>query len=124
MLERSLKQQLADLEKGEYSSVELTSAYLARIERQQSLNIYISVAENALAQAEEADRKRAAGESAPLLGIPIAHKDIFCQKGTRTSAGSRMLDNFISPYDATVVENLKRAGFFCPKKIYNSKKER
>jgi len=110
MLERSLKQQLADLEKGEYSSVELTSAYLARIERQQSLNIYISVAENALAQAEEADRKRAAGESAPLLGIPIAHKDIFCQKGTRTSAGSRMLDNFISPYDATVVENLKRAG--------------
>ncbi len=110
MLDRSLTEQITDLEKGEYSSAELTAAYLAKIEASKSLNIYISIAEDPIAQAEDADHRRAAGESLPLLGIPIAHKDIFCQQGTRTSAGSRMLDNFISPYDATVVEKLNAAG--------------
>ena len=110
MLDRTLKQQLQDLESGEYSSRELTAAYLARIDAQDGLNAYITVAEDALEQAEAADNKRASGDTAPLLGIPIAHKDIFCQKGTRTSAGSRILDNFIAPYDSTVVDKLNQAG--------------
>ncbi len=110
MLDKSIKEQSTDLANGDYSSKELTTEYLARIEAHQDLNVYISVADDALKQAELADKKRAAGHSAPLLGIPIAHKDIFCQKGTKTSAGSRMLDNFIAPYDATVVEKLDNAG--------------
>jgi len=110
MLGRSLTQQVTDLEKGEYSSTELTAAYLANIEACESLNAYISVASDAMSQAAEADHRRAKGESSPLLGIPIAHKDIFCQQNTRTTAGSRMLDNFISPYDATVVEKLNAVG--------------
>ena len=66
--------------------------------------------EAALAQARAADAVIAAGEAGPLTGVPIAHKDIFCTAGVRTSCGSRMLDNFVSPYDATVVERLKVAG--------------
>ena len=110
MLERSLAEQVADLEKGEYSSTELTAAYLANIEARESLNAYISLADDAMTQAADADHRRAKGEPSPLLGIPIAHKDIFCQQDTKTTAGSRMLDNFISPYDATVVEKLNAAG--------------
>jgi len=112
----NLKQGIADisraLAKGEYSSVELTRAYLAQIEAQNAaLNAYITVApERALAQAEAADARRAKGETGPLLGVPLAHKDIFCTRGVRTSCASRMLDNFIAPYDATVVEKLDQAG--------------
>jgi aspartyl-tRNA(Asn)/glutamyl-tRNA(Gln) amidotransferase subunit A len=96
----------------EISSVELTRHYLARIERlNPALNALITVtADEALAGAAEADRRRAAGEKGPLLGIPLIHKDIFCTDGVRTSCGSRMLDNFIAPYDATVVARLKAAG--------------
>jgi aspartyl-tRNA(Asn)/glutamyl-tRNA(Gln) amidotransferase subunit A len=96
----------------EISSVELTRHYLARIERlNPALNALITVtADEALAGAAEADRRRAAGEKGPLLGIPLIHKDIFCTDGVRTSCGSRMLDNFIAPYDATVVTRLKAAG--------------
>jgi len=96
----------------EISSVELTRFFLARIERlNPALNALISVTpDQALEAAAEADRRRAAGEDAPLLGIPLIHKDIFCTEGVRTSCGSRMLDNFIAPYDATVVTRLKSAG--------------
>ena len=110
MIDRSLSQQLDDLDKGEYSSVELTQTYLDRIEDHQSLNAFISLSENVLDEARQADQLRAAGERKPLLGIPIAHKDIFCEAGVRTTAGSKMLDNFISPYDSTVVSLLRNAG--------------
>jgi aspartyl-tRNA(Asn)/glutamyl-tRNA(Gln) amidotransferase subunit A len=94
------------------SSVELARHFLARIERfNPALNAVITLtAEAALADAAAADRRLAAGETGPLLGIPLIHKDIFCTDGVRTSAGSRMLDNFVAPYDATVVARLKAAG--------------
>jgi aspartyl-tRNA(Asn)/glutamyl-tRNA(Gln) amidotransferase subunit A len=97
---------------GQISSVELTRHFLGRIERlNPALNAVITLtAEQALAEAAAADRRRAAGEQGPLLGIPLIHKDIFCTDGVRTSCGSRMLDNFIAPYDATVVTRLKTAG--------------
>src|ERR1700723_2597832 len=100
------------LNSGQISSVELTRHFLGRIERlNPALNALITLtAERALAAAAAADRRRAAGESGPLLGIPLIHKDIFCTDGVRTSCGSRMLDNFIAPYDATVVAKLKSAG--------------
>jgi aspartyl-tRNA(Asn)/glutamyl-tRNA(Gln) amidotransferase subunit A len=100
------------LANAEISSVELTRHFLARVERfSAGLNALITLtAEQALAAAAVADRRRAAGERGPLLGIPLIHKDIFCTDGVRTSCGSRMLDNFVSPYDATVVARLKAAG--------------
>jgi len=110
MLERTLAEQRQDLRAGEYSCVELTQSYLARIEAHQALNAFITVSDIALEQARAADEQIAAGQDKPLLGIPIAHKDIFCQESVRTTAGSRMLDNFISPYDATVVARLNAAG--------------
>tara|TARA_B100000809_G_scaffold70219_2_gene67691 strand:+ start:2977 stop:4422 length:1446 start_codon:yes stop_codon:yes gene_type:complete len=110
MINRSLSQQLDDLSKGEYSSVELTQTYLDRIEDHQSLNAFVSISKDVLEKARQADQLRAAGERKPLLGIPLAHKDIFCEAGVRTTAGSKMLDNFISPYDSTVVSLLRNAG--------------
>ena len=100
------------LQQREISSAELTRHMLQRISSfDDRLNAFISVTEEqALAQADEADRKIAAGDAGPLTGIPIAHKDIFCTRGVRTSCGSRMLENFISPYDATVVARLRQAG--------------
>lgn len=94
------------------SSVELTRHFLARIEAfNPELNALVThTADLALRCAADADRRRAAAEAAPLLGIPLIHKDIFCTDGVRTSCGSRMLDNFIAPYDATVVERLKAVG--------------
>ncbi|MBE8189682.1 MAG: Asp-tRNA(Asn)/Glu-tRNA(Gln) amidotransferase subunit GatA [Candidatus Thioglobus sp.] len=93
----------------EFSSVELTQNYLRRIEKS-DLNAFITVtAELALAQAQAADDKIAQGKSGILTGIPYAHKDIFCSKGVKTSAGSKMLDNFISPYDSTVSHRLNQA---------------
>lgn len=111
-----LNQGLADIAKalarGDYSSLELTKAYLDRIQQHNAgLNAYISVTpEQALAQASAADQQRAHGKTGLMTGIPIAHKDIFCTTGVRTSCGSRMLDNFIAPYDATIVERLKADG--------------
>jgi aspartyl-tRNA(Asn)/glutamyl-tRNA(Gln) amidotransferase subunit A len=102
----------AGLAAGRWSSVELTRASLARIEAAQpQLNALITVtAEEALAAAAVADRRRARGEAGPLTGIPLIHKDIFCTAGVRTTCGSRMLHNFISPYDATLVRQLREAG--------------
>jgi aspartyl-tRNA(Asn)/glutamyl-tRNA(Gln) amidotransferase subunit A len=87
-------------------------AHLARVERAQpELNAFISIeAESALAAAAAADRRLAAGDAPALTGIPIAHKDLFCTEGVRTTCGSRMLANFVSPYDATVVARLRAAG--------------
>ena len=100
------------LDKRQISSVELTRHLLTRIEQlNPALNAVITLtAAQALADAAEADRRRAGGERGPLLGIPLIHKDIFCTDGVRTSCGSRMLDNFVAPYDATVVARLKAAG--------------
>src|SRR6202047_3690779 len=94
------------------SSVELTRHFQGRIERlNPALNALITLtADAALAAAAAADRRLEDGERGPLLGIPLIHKDIFCTDGVRTSCGSRMLDNFVAPYDATVVARLKAAG--------------
>ncbi|HKJ76318.1 MAG TPA: Asp-tRNA(Asn)/Glu-tRNA(Gln) amidotransferase subunit GatA [Gammaproteobacteria bacterium] len=112
MHEKTIAELAAGLKAGEFSSEELTRSFLERIERLDGgLNCYITVtAEAALEQAREADRRIAAGEAGPLTGVPIAHKDIFCTEGVRTSCGSRMLDNFTAPYDATAVARLKEAG--------------
>ena len=100
------------LQSGDVSSVELTEYFLSRIKQHDaSLNSFITVVdEQAMAQAQQADEKLKQGSAGTLTGVPIAHKDIFCTKGVRTSCGSKMLDNFISPYDATVVSKFKQAG--------------
>jgi aspartyl-tRNA(Asn)/glutamyl-tRNA(Gln) amidotransferase subunit A len=108
----TLTQLAAGLRAKKFSSVELVRAYLQRIEASQpKLNAFVSVtASQALEAAAAADRDIAAGRGGPLAGVPIAHKDLFCTAGVRTTCGSRMLDNFVSPYDATVVAKLKAAG--------------
>jgi len=108
----SITQLAAGLRAKKFSSVELVRAYLQRIEAGQAvLNAFISVtASQALEAAAAADRDIAAGRGGPLAGVPIGHKDLFCTAGVRTTCGSRMLDNFVSPYDATVVAKLKAAG--------------
>jgi len=106
----------AALAAGKASSVELTGLYLERIkELNGQLNAFITVdEERSLAQARVADKRRSgkgnAGEAGPLTGIPIAHKDIFCTKGVRTTCGSRMLADYVSPYDAHVIERFNAAG--------------
>ena len=110
--EKSISELSAGLHAGELTSVELTRHMLQRIKAHDAkLNSFISVTEEqALAQARAADERIAAGDAGPLTGIPIAHKDIFCTLGVRTSCGSRMLADFVSPYDATVVSRLQQAG--------------
>lgn len=113
MLHNSSIGELADLlAQRQVSSVELTQHFLARIARlNPALNAVITLTgDRALVEAAACDARRASGEAAPLLGIPLIHKDIFCTDGVRTSCGSRMLDNFIAPYDATVVARLRAAG--------------
>lgn len=112
MIERSVKSLAAALASKEISSVELTRLYLDRIERLNPLiNAFITVdPEKSLAQAAAADARIAAGQGGVLSGIPLAQKDIFCAKGWRTTCASKMLDNFVSPYDATVIERLNAAG--------------
>ncbi|WP_285351838.1 Asp-tRNA(Asn)/Glu-tRNA(Gln) amidotransferase subunit GatA [Pseudomonas sp. ME-P-057] len=107
---------LAEIARGladkKFSSEELTRNLLARIAQlDPQLNSFITVTEDlAITQAQAADARRAAGETGPLLGAPLAHKDLFCTKGIRTSCASKMLDNFKAPYDATVVARLAAAG--------------
>ena len=112
MIELGLAPLSRALANGEFSSVELTQAYLHQIAKENSdLNAYVTVCEElALSQARAADEARSQGNAGPLTGIPIAHKDLFCTKGIRTACGSKMLDNFIAPYNATVVENFIKAG--------------
>jgi aspartyl-tRNA(Asn)/glutamyl-tRNA(Gln) amidotransferase subunit A len=108
----SLAELARGLRSGAFSSRELTAACLARIDTHDSaLHSFICVAaDRALAQADAADALLQRGEGTPLTGIPLAHKDIFCTRGLTTSCGSRMLRDFVAPYDATVVARLDAAG--------------
>ena len=112
MIESSLTELAAALRSKQISSVELTTASLARIEALNTrLNAFVTVdTEGALAAARAADERLAAGTAGPLTGIPVAHKDVFCTEGVRTTCGSKMLADFVSPYDAHVVAQLKAAG--------------
>lgn len=112
MINSTVAEISAALAAGDISSVEITQAYLDRIATLNGdLNAFITVCEDsALQQAKAADEARANGNDSPLLGIPLAHKDIFCTKDVLTTCGSRMLHNFVSPYNATVVERFIDAG--------------
>jgi len=105
------------LRRGETSSEQLTREALARIS-QSKLNAFIDVLpERSIEQAKVADQRLAAGDDHPLLGIPLAHKDIFVTRHWRSTAGSRMLANYVSPFDAAVVERLAQAGMVCVGKL-------
>jgi len=112
MHQKTLKELSDLLASGDTSSVELAELYLDRIKRSNAVvNALITIdEEGAIAAAKQADKLRSQGSAGPLTGLPIVHKDIFCTQGVKTSCGSRMLDNFIAPYDATVVTKLKEAG--------------
>ncbi|MBB3169170.1 Asp-tRNA(Asn)/Glu-tRNA(Gln) amidotransferase subunit GatA [Simiduia aestuariiviva] len=112
MHNKTLAELSAGLQAKTWSSVELTQHFLDRIKRlDPNYNSFITLTEDvALAQAKAADARLAQGDTNPLCGVPIAHKDIFCTQGVKTTCGSKMLDNFISPYDATVVANFQAAG--------------
>ncbi|TYO99082.1 aspartyl/glutamyl-tRNA(Asn/Gln) amidotransferase subunit A [Geothermobacter ehrlichii] len=112
LIDLNLQQLRQALDRREVSAREVTEAYLRRIEATNArLNSYLSIcSELALSQAQTADERLAAGEAAPLTGIPLAVKDIFNLEQTRTTAGSRLLDNYVAPYDATAVARLKENG--------------
>ncbi|HEU0205049.1 MAG TPA: Asp-tRNA(Asn)/Glu-tRNA(Gln) amidotransferase subunit GatA [Burkholderiaceae bacterium] len=106
------------LDQKQVSAVELAELFLARIEKQRVLNAFLDVRPDAtLAQARAADARRARGETGALLGVPLAHKDIFVTREWRSTASSRMLENYMSPFDATVVDNLQQAGMVCLGKL-------
>lgn len=115
MHQQTIAELATGLENKSFSSEELTRHYLDRIKSLDSrYNSFITVTEDqAMATAKAADQRIARGEADPLTGIPIAHKDIFCTRGTRTSCGSKMLDNFTPPYNATVIEHFNTAGAVC-----------
>ena len=112
MHDKTIAELALGLKNKEFSSVELTRAFLSRVKQYDSqLNCFVTVTEeSALAAAKAADERIARGQAGPLTGVPIGQKDIFCTQGVRTSCGSKMLDNFIAPYDATVVARLNEAG--------------
>ena len=111
MQNKTITQLAQGLRAKEFSSVELTQHFLNRIEKHADLNAYITVTpEQALQAAKLADARIASGNAELLTGIPMAHKDIFCTQDVKTTCGSKMLDNFIAPYNATVVEKLNAAG--------------
>ena len=112
MHEKTLAELSQALQSKTLSSVELTQHYLKRIETfDGKLNSYITVSPDlALTQAKAADERIAAGTATALTGIPLAHKDLFCTQGLRTSCGSKMLDNFIAPYESTVTQRFIDAG--------------
>ncbi len=108
----TLTQIAAGLESGDFSALELTTSLLSRIDSfNEPLNAFITItADQALAAAKQADEARASGNAGALNGLPLVHKDIFCTKGVLTTCGSHMLDNFVSPYNATIVERIAQAG--------------
>ena len=102
------------LSKKEVSAKEIAQAYLDKIEDKKSLNAFLDVRpEVTLKEAEAADRKIAEGTASPLTGVPIAHKDIFVTRNWASTAASKMLENYMSPFDATVVERIQEAGLVC-----------
>ncbi len=111
-MSHSIKEIQQGLAGGRFSSEEVTREYLDAIRRHNpELNCFISITDElAIEQARAADSAIANGEAGALTGVPLAHKDIFCTDGIRTSCGSKMLDNFIAPYDATVIEKFNSAG--------------
>jgi len=115
MHNKSVAELSRELESGRISSVELTQQFLDRLKQEDGkYNSFITISEEqALAEAKAADEMRAAGKATVWTGVPFAHKDIFCTNGIRTSCGSKMLDNFVPPYDATVTANFKAAGAVC-----------
>lgn len=115
MFNKTVKELSQGLAQGEFSSLELTQHYLDRIkEKDGAINSFITVTEEqALCEAKTADKIRAEGNGSDWTGIPFAHKDIFCTEGVKTTCGSKMLENFIAPYDATIVSNFKTAGAVC-----------
>ncbi|MGP5066771.1 Asp-tRNA(Asn)/Glu-tRNA(Gln) amidotransferase subunit GatA [Psychrobacter alimentarius] len=108
----STEQLITGLQDKEFSSLELTDHYIKRIDALDSkINSFIThTSETARAQAKAADEMRAQGDKRLLLGVPMAHKDIFCTQGVLTTCGSKMLHNFVSPYNATIVSNIDKAG--------------
>jgi aspartyl-tRNA(Asn)/glutamyl-tRNA(Gln) amidotransferase subunit A len=99
------------LRSGDFSSLELTQVFLDRIHQHKELNAFITVTEeSAFESAKTADIRLASGQAQLLTGIPLAHKDIFCTEGIKTSCGSKILDNFVAPYNATVVDKLNDTG--------------
>ncbi|WP_352337216.1 Asp-tRNA(Asn)/Glu-tRNA(Gln) amidotransferase subunit GatA [Psychrobacter sp. 16-MNA-CIBAN-0192] len=108
----STEQLITGLQDKQFSSLELTEHFIKRIDALDGkINSFIThTSETARAKAKAADEMRAQGDMRPLLGVPMAHKDIFCTQGVLTTCGSKMLHNFISPYDATIVTNIDKAG--------------
>ncbi|NWO05577.1 MAG: Asp-tRNA(Asn)/Glu-tRNA(Gln) amidotransferase subunit GatA [Alteromonadaceae bacterium] len=115
MHNKSVAELSRELESGNVSSVELAQQFLERVKREdEKYNSFITVSEDqALAEAKAADEMRAAGKATPWTGVPFAHKDIFCTNGVRTTCGSKMLENFVPPYDSTVTANFRAAGAVC-----------
>ncbi|MEQ1637057.1 MAG: Asp-tRNA(Asn)/Glu-tRNA(Gln) amidotransferase subunit GatA [Methylococcales bacterium] len=111
MYKQTLSELAKGLRSGAFSSQELTQTYLKRIQQHQNLNCFITITEEqAMRAAKNADARLAKGDAEPLTGIPLAQKDIFCTQGVKTSCGSKMLDNFIAPYNATVIDKFNAAG--------------
>ena len=112
MIDVTVRTLSADLAAGKLSAVELAEEFLRRIDaHNRRINAFITVDRDlTLAEARRADGLRAAGKAGPLTGIPIAQKDIFCADGWLTTCGSKMLSNFVAPYDATVIAKFKQAG--------------
>lgn len=118
LLTLSATQALAGLQSKQFSSVELTHACLARLNARTHLNTAITVdATHALNMAKSADARRAAGDAAPLLGLPLGIKDLFCTQGLRTTAASQFLNNFVPAYESTVTRKLWDAGAVCVAKL-------
>src|SRR4030066_414640 len=114
MFDKTVAELSALLKAKKASSVELTQGYLDRISKYKELNAFISLdPERSLAQAKVADARLAKGQAVLLTGIPIAQKHMFCADGWLTTCGSKMLSNFVAPYDATVIERFNAAGAVC-----------
>ncbi len=115
---KTVAETVTALQSGAVTAVELATEALTRANEKVSLNAFLHIdPELTLAEARDADARRKAGDTSPLLGVPVAHKDIFVTRGWRSTAGSKMLADYVSPFDATVVERLRAAGMVCVGKL-------